>query len=606
LPGLFGFIAKRPREWAEPQLLRMVKALAHRSIYTSGTWMDEAQGIYVGWVARKGSFADALPLQNERGDVVLLFAGEEFPEPGSVAQLKARGHDVKPDDASYLVHRYEEEPAFPADLNGRFHGLLIDRRRNTAKLFNDRFGMCRLYYHEADDAFYFGSEAKSILAVCPELRAVNPKSLGELISCGCVMEDRTLFPGIFALPGASMWTFSNGRLRQKTTYFHPREWEEQEPLAPEPYYECLREALSRNLPRYFKGPEKAGISLTGGLDTRIIMACGRCSRGSFPSYTFSGTYRDCQDALIARKVARISQQPHQVITVGQEFLSRFSYYAEHSVFLAEGGVDVYRSPDLYVSEKALAIAPAKVVGTYGSEIVRHAVMFKPNMPMPGLFRPELLAYVQKTAETYASVRKAHPVTFAAFRQSPWYHYGVLALEQSQLTVRSPYLDNDFVRAIFRAPGSVSQEDVRLRLIKDGNPLLGALRSDRGVGGNAGRFASALTRGILNFTFKADYAYDYGMPQWLAQADHLFAPLHFERLFLGRHKLFHFRVWYRDALAEYVRQMLLDPKTLSRPYLDRGGVERVVLGHLKGNRNYTTEIHKLLTVELIHRLFVDSR
>ena len=53
--------------------------------------MDEAQGIYVGWVARKGSFADALPLQNERGDVVLLFAGEEFPEPGSVTQLKARG-----------------------------------------------------------------------------------------------------------------------------------------------------------------------------------------------------------------------------------------------------------------------------------------------------------------------------------------------------------------------------------------------------------------------------------------------------------------------------------------------------------------------------------
>ena len=53
-------------------------------------------------------------------------------------------------------------------------------------------------------------------------------------------------------------------------------------------------------------------------------------------------------------------------------------------------------------------------------------------------------------------------------------------------------------------------------------------------------------------------------------------------------------------------MLLDPKTLSRPYLDRAGVERVVLGHLKGNRNYTSEIHKLLTVELIHRLFVDSR
>jgi hypothetical protein len=31
---------------------------------------------------------------------------------------------------------------------------------------------------------------------------------------------------------------------------------------------------------------------------------------------------------------------------------------------------------------------------------------------------------------------------------------------------------------------------------------------------------------------------------------------------------------------------------------------MVRGHLKGDRNYTTEIHKVLTLELMHRLFVD--
>jgi asparagine synthase (glutamine-hydrolysing) len=53
-------------------------------------------------------------------------------------------------------------------------------------------------------------------------------------------------------------------------------------------------------------------------------------------------------------------------------------------------------------------------------------------------------------------------------------------------------------------------------------------------------------------------------------------------------------------------MLLDPRTLSRPYLDRSGLEAVVRGHLKEGRNYTTEIHKVLTLELIHRLFLDPR
>ncbi len=92
---------------------------------------------------------------------------------------------------------------------------------------------------------------------------------------------------------------------------------------------------------------------------------------------------------------------------------------------------------------------------------------------------------------------------------------------------------------------------------------------------------------------------------MAKIDHVFAPLHLERIWLGRHKPFHFRVWYRDQLSDYVRQTLLDDRALSRPYVSRAGVERIVNGHLRGNRNYTTEIHRLLALELAHRLFVDA-
>lgn len=92
---------------------------------------------------------------------------------------------------------------------------------------------------------------------------------------------------------------------------------------------------------------------------------------------------------------------------------------------------------------------------------------------------------------------------------------------------------------------------------------------------------------------------------MARIDHALSPFHVERLFLGRHKYYHFRVWYRDVLSKYVQEMLLDPLTLSRPYLDRNAVEAIVRGHLKGGRNYTTEIHKLLSIELLHRLFVDA-
>ena len=111
----------------------------------------------------------------------------------------------------------------------------------------------------------------------------------------------------------------------------------------------------------------------------------------------------------------------------------------------------------------------------------------------------------------------------------------------------------------------------MRLIRDGSPELARLRTDRGLG-VANRFAPPYNAAYLEFTFKAEYAYDYGMPQWVAQVDHFFAPLHLERLWLGRHKLFHFRYWYRTILAKYVQEMLLDRRTLARPYLESRGVE----------------------------------
>jgi asparagine synthase (glutamine-hydrolysing) len=603
MPGIVGLITQMPRAMAEPQLLAMVQSLRHESFYRTGTWIDEANGIYAGWVAREDSFSDGMPVRNERGDVVLVFSGEDYPEPGTARRLQEKGHVLEAEKGpSYLVHLYEDDPSFPAGLNGRFHGLLADQTQGTAILFNDRYGMQRVNFHEAKEAFYFAAEAKAILAVRPELRTVDPQSLGQFVACGCVLGNRTLFPGIHLLPGGSKWRFRKGALEEKTCYFHPREWENAALLEPEPYYRELREVFTRNLPRYFNGREPIGMSLTGGFDTRVIMAWHKAAPASLPCYTFGGMYRDCEDVLKARKVAKLCGQPHQVIETGAEFLAHFSRYAERSIFLSDGCVDLSRTPDLYVSEKARAIAPVKMVGTYGSEIIRQAVMFKPVLPRPGLFRPEFLSYVQQAWPVYNELRQEHPVTFAAFRQSPWQHFGVLALEQTQLTVRSPYLDNDFVRTVFRAPkAGVTNGDVRRRLIADGNPALGRLLTDRGVGSGL----LALTYGnFLEFMFKAEYAYDYGMPQWLARMDHLFSAAHLERLFLGRHKLFHFRVWYRDVLAEYVRQMLLDPLTLSRPYLEPRGVEALVHGHLKGDRNYTNEIHKVLTLELIHRLFVD--
>ena len=604
MPGLVGLITRLSRQDAELRLQKMMKEVHHEDFYDSGTWSDESLGVYVGWNLPKNSFCEGMPLQNPTRDVCLIFSGEEYSDRRTSSKSKKAANGVA--ESSYLLEDYEQNRDFVAGLNGMFHAMLADRGQGEVMLFNDRYGMHRLYYHQAKEAFYFAAQSKSILSVRPELRDPDYRSLGEFASFSCVLEDRTIFKGIQVLPAASIWKFRNAELVSKSRYFEPREWEGQSPLTPDAYYQELRSTLGRILPRYFVGREKMGLAITGGFDTRVILACHPPAPGALPCYTFGSSYRESQDVLVGRKIAGICQQSHHVIPVGDEFLKNFPENAQRTVALTEGTLDVGRA-DFYLSKKAREIAPAKIVGTYGSEIVRHAVMFKPVAPPPGLLSPDFLPHVGEAASTYASIRRQHPVTFAAFRQSPWYHHGVLALEKSQLTVHSPFMDNDFVRTVYRAPTSAEAAigDVRIRLIKDGNPVLGQVRSDRGLGGNRGRLWTAIRHALLEFTFKSEYAYDYGMPQWVARVDRFFSPLQLERWFLGRHKLLHFRVWYRDQLSSYVRQMLLDPLSLSRPYIRKAAMEAIVEGHLKGNRNHTTEIHRLLTMELLHRTFLDG-
>jgi asparagine synthase (glutamine-hydrolysing) len=604
MPGIVGLVTTMPRARAEAELHQMVETLHHEPFYRAGTWIDESQGLYVGWVVRQRSFADAMPLCNERKDVVLVFSGEEFPEAGTSQGLKTRGHELDAKGPSYLVHLYEDDPSFPAGLNGRFHGCLTDRARGATMLFNDRYGMHRLYYHQSKEAFYFAAEAKAILAVRPELRRLDPRGLGEFVTCGCVLEDRTLFEGMRLLPPAAAWVFQNRELKSKTTYFHPREWEDQAVLAPEPYFQEIQEVFSRNLPRYFQGEEPIGVSLTGGFDTRMIMAWRKPAPQSLPCYTFGGMFRDSRDVVVAQQVARLCQQRHDVIRVDQEFLSRFPAYAERSIYLTDGCVDVSRSPDLYINERAREIAPVRMTGNLGDEVLRQTPAFKPIGTLPESLCPEVLPYVRQARTTYDDSRRGHPLSFAAFRQAPWHHYGVLALEETQLTMRSPYLDNDLVRTVFRAPPSaLANNDIRLRLIGAGSPALLRIRTDRGFAGRDG-LAGAISRGFHEFTFKAEYACDYGVPSRLPHGDRFISRLRLQRLFHGRHKFYHFAPWYREALAGYVRDVLLDPRTLSRPYLDRKKVEAMVKGHLAGTRNCTGEINRMLTLELLHRLFFD--
>ena len=206
-------------------------------------------------------------------------------------------------------------------------------------------------------------------------------------------------------------------------------------------------------------------------------------------------------------------------------------------------------------------------------------------PVPGdvsMFSDEFVPNVRAATGTFAGERRGNRLSFIAFKQVPWHHCCRFSEENSQLTIRSPYLDNELVRLAYQAPdGLLLSKQMALRYCADLNPKLAAVPTgNRGVLARPTFVPEKIYQLWKERWPRAEYYFDYGMPQWLARADRFLEPLHLEKFFLGRQKYYHFRTWYRHQLAETVREVLLDPATLNRPHLNGRRVEQMVDAHTK--------------------------
>jgi len=601
MPGLAGIISPSASLAAAEALDAMLRRITHTRSSVSGRHESQPLGLVSGWVSGRDDAGD-IPICGSRGETYLIVFGEDFS-----SEQKSDGPGFASKQAHRWLERYEEIGTdFLSQLNGSFCGLLVDGARGQIHLFNDRYGLNRIYFHESKAGFYFCSEAKGLLKVLPELRRFDVRGLGEFFSCGCVLQNRTLFEDIFLLPPGSVWTFRPGHPPKKQAYFQCSIWENQTPLSALAYYEELKATWRRVLPRYFAGHERVALSLTGGVDSRMILGWAPRLPGELPCYTFGGRYRDCADVTISRQLARACQNQHEVISVGDEFLKQFPALAEKAVYLSDGTCDVTGAIDLYVQERAVQIAPVRVTGTNGGEILRRLAAFKPSGLLGEALGAQLAPAVEATAGTYAREIEGHPLSFTAFKQAPWYMASKFILERTRLSLRMPYFDNDLVKLAYRSPVEpVDENALALRLAVEGNPALGRIRTDRDQGTGSLPGIRQVRHLFQEFTIRAEYAYDYAMPQWLAAVDHALAPLHLDRMFLGRHKVHHFRTYYRDELAPYVKEVLLDSRTRQRPYLDGADLERIVNRHVEGSRNYTRELHKLLSTELLMRQLVEQ-
>lgn len=605
MPGIVGIVNRGlAPDTANRQVAEMVECMRHERFYTSGTCSFPNLGIHAGWIAHEGSMAADQVFWNEGQDVALLFAGECFVDSEVRTHLKRQGHELGDAAGDWLVHLYEEkEEGFFQSLNGLFSGLLLDLRNQRGYLFNDRYGIERLYWFEAGEATYFATEAKALLRVLPQLREFDPEGVTDFLAFGCTLEWRTLFKGMHLAPGGSLWRIENGECR-KSRYFDPTEWESLPILPDEAFQARFQETFTRLLPRYFASDSEVGVSLTGGLDTRMIMAALPSETARPVTYTFCGANPELRDARIASRVAAACGLRHEVIHIETDFLSNFADLADRTVWVTDGCFGPSGAHEIYLNRKARALSPIRLTGNFGSEILRSMSTLKPLNLASELISPDLVKVLDSSVSPQHGER-THRVTFAAFEEVPWNLFGSLAAGRSQVTFRTPYLDNEIVALGFQAPDSVrTSVTSAVEYVQHANPRLGEIPTDRGEGTGNSTFKQTMQKGYAEVSLKMDYYCSEGLPFGLAALDPLFQWTSACLGIKGQHKFLSYRNWLRRELADYATTRLEEASRLSLPFIEKGSLRTLARDHIAGRRNRTREINAVLTLEAIDRLLLN--
>jgi len=135
----------------------------------------------------------------------------------------------------------------------------------------------------------------------------------------------SLFKGI-SWPPESLWEFAGSAVPKKQSYFDLRIGKTSG-IKPDQFYEKFDETVQESSPVIWKAPREVALSLTAGLDTRVVLAS--VGDGEDLSLLYiRGLWGETFDVQAARKLAAVCNRPHEVISINERFLKDFPSFAK--------------------------------------------------------------------------------------------------------------------------------------------------------------------------------------------------------------------------------------------------------------------------------------
>lgn len=303
MPGIFGTTL---REDGASRLESMREALR------SSPYLAEDPDVRVGRV--EGSRVSLqrpgnAPSPSTRPGLTLWLEGEAYDAaPGLSGPVSAH---ASLGDKLLDAYAADRLPELLAGVDGYFCGALYDQRRETVTLFTDRYGMRLLYFHTGAGGFAWASEVKALLALDYVSRAVDERAASCVLGIGYLLEARTWYRDVQLVEPATIMQVSLASgARESRRYWR---WSDLQPseLSFDDAVDHAHELLAAGVRRRVSPDERLGITLSGGLDSRALLAttATHCpeARGLALTYGHPGS----DDVRFATRAAAVARWPHQ-------------------------------------------------------------------------------------------------------------------------------------------------------------------------------------------------------------------------------------------------------------------------------------------------------
>jgi len=208
-----------------------------------------------------------------------------------------------------------------ADLDGAFCGVWYDHTKNRWVIFNDRLGLLPIFWTQFGDRLVIGPSAWVTWQGSGWPLTIDEDGVVDVIRAMNVTEDHTLIEGVHWLRGGHVLFYqptagsaSSCKEYKYWEFHHLPSTARNKDEATDEYIDALKQTLVRQT----AGVSSLMLGISGGMDSRMILAL--CDALDIRPACYTCGWPFSEDVRFGRRLAKLVGAPHEYVPLRTDLL----------------------------------------------------------------------------------------------------------------------------------------------------------------------------------------------------------------------------------------------------------------------------------------------